>query len=188
MLMSAKESSADEQPNWAYTPEDGATTENRTAGRAKESRSINWTASEFVDIHRSTGWHALFLIGFLLLSIVVFIFTKDYISSVLIAAAGIIFIIASSRKPRQLAYEINEDGIKVGARFYVYGVFKSFDLIQEGGIKSISLMPLKRFMPEISIYFPPEQEEDIVEVISGHLPHDEHMEKSIDKLARKLRF
>lgn len=190
MLMSAKQKKPD-APRWSYDPEgdDDPITDQPDASQPRqESRYINWTASEFVEIQRNSSWKMTVILGFVLLCAVAYLITKDYISSIFIGVAGIIFLVASSRKPRQLTYEVNDKGVQVGSNFYSYSLFKSFDVLQEGGIRSVNLMPMKRFMPEISIYFPPEQEEAIVDVISSHLPHDEHTENAVDKMARKLHF
>ena len=150
--------------------------------------SILWTASEFIDKHKGLGWYLSFIAGILLLSAATFLFTKDYISAVVITLAGLTFIVVTRKKPEQLSYEVNNQGIQIGAKFYQYGMFKSFDVALDGGIKSIELIPLKRIMPEISIYFPPEQETAIVSVLSAHLPHHEQSEHTVDKWAKKLRF
>ncbi len=185
--------STDNDSNWAYKPDENVAAsiepaENPSAEQKKPQEPITWTASEFIDTHKGAGWHVLFFAGLAALGGLAYFLTKDYISSAVIIIAGIIFALTINRKPRQLPYEINNQGIQIGERFYDYGMFKSFDLMQEGGIKSINLMPLKRLMPDISLYFPPEQETAIVDFLSAHLPHDEHIEKSIDRLAKKLRF
>jgi hypothetical protein len=185
--------SAKDNSGWVYNPEGTAKAPADTSSHppeqsTKSQKSITWTASEFIDVHKGAGWHFLFFGGLVLFGLAAFWFTKDYISSAVIIIAGIIFAVIINKKPRQLPYEINDRGIQIAERFYDYGLFKSFDLIQQDGMKSISLMPLKRLMPDISLYFPPAQESEIIDLLSVHLPHDEHVEKSVDRLARKLRF
>jgi hypothetical protein len=190
MLMPSNDT---EEAKWSYSPEGGAParpdmSSGRQTGESPREQSVSWTASEFIDKHKSGGWYLAFFLGLAMLSGLIFIFTRDYISAGAIVLAGVIFVILTKKKPQQLPYEVNNKGLKIGNRFYQYGDFKSFGLAQEGGIKSINFVPLKRFMPEISIYFPPEQEVVIIGILAQHLPHDVHVEKTMDKLARKLHF
>ncbi|HET7672935.1 MAG TPA: hypothetical protein VFK11_00285 [Candidatus Saccharimonadales bacterium] len=176
----------DEKATWAYKPEEPAA--NPKPEQPKNKKPITWTASEFVHRHKSSGWYTVFFLGIVVLSVLVYLLTKDIISVVAIAMAGIIFLILAGRKPHQLTFEINDEGITIDKKFYPYNLFRSFGLAQEDGIRSINFMPLKRFMPELSLYFPPDQEAAIVSFLSDHLPHSEHTERTVDKLARKLNF
>lgn len=190
MLMPTDGDTNDDGANWAYKGGDNPElVENTQIPQNNQSSApVSWTASEFIDIQKGTGWHFLFFAGTALLGALIFFFTHDYIAPITMIVAAVIFVIITSKKPRELPYQVNDQGIQIGIKFYRYENFKSFDLAQEGGIKSISLMPLQRFMPEISIYFPPEQEKAIVGLLSTHLPHEERIEKAMDKVARKLRF
>lgn len=178
------------ETNWTYKPDEQAEPANQTASEnpAGSQLSISWTASEFIDRYKGAGWYTTFITGIILFSAAIFLFTKDYMSSAVIILAGLIFIMVSRKKPQQLLYEVNEQGIQIGPKFYQYGMFKSFDLTQDGAIKSIDLIPLKRLMPEVTVYFPPEQEMAIVNLLATHLPHNPQPERTVDKLAKKLRF
>ncbi|HYF97098.1 MAG TPA: hypothetical protein VD947_03620 [Patescibacteria group bacterium] len=188
MLMPPK----DDDPKWAYTPESNAeqSADSSSAAPAvsQDQKPLTWTASEFIYKHKGGGWYLLFFIGLIIATGLVFLITKDYMSSIFIAIAGAIFVIVIPKKPRELAYEVNNQGVRIGNRSYSYAEFKSFDLVLDGGVKCINLIPLKRLMPEISLYFPPEQEMAIVYVLAQHLPHDQYQEKSIDRLIRRLHF
>jgi hypothetical protein len=49
-------------------------------------------------------------------------------------------------------------------------------------------MPLKRFMPPLSLYMDPADEEKIVDVLADYLPVEQREQDPIDKLMRRLRF
>jgi hypothetical protein len=167
------------QNDFAYQPEEGM---------PAQKPSISWTASEFVDHQRGAGWYLIFFAGLIIVSVLMFKFTKDYISGVAIMIAGVILAGFARKRPRQLPYEVGGQGINIGGRLYPYEGFKSFGIGQEGGAKVINLVPLQRFMPDISVFFPLEQEADIIGVLADHLPHNDHPEKTVDRLAKKLRF
>jgi hypothetical protein len=78
--------------------------------------------------------------------------------------------------------------LRVGEKIYAYNMFKSFSVAQEEGAESINLFPLKRFMPIVSAYFTPQDEDKIVNAIGEHLPLEEHKLDNVDRLARRLRF
>lgn len=183
----------DESANWSYSP-DGTTEEQPEEDHytsnpsANIQESISWTASEYVANQKDAKWYLGFFF-FLAASVgLIYFFTKDLISVIAIAVIGILFSVLANKKPKQLAYEINAQGVSISGRFYSYGEFKSFSLSSEGVIGAINLMPLKRFMPEISIYFPPDQGEAIISVLAGQLPHEQRAEHGVDKLTKRLRF
>jgi hypothetical protein len=149
---------------------------------------VTWAASEYIAHHKTPGWYLLFIFGVLACSGGIYFLTKDIISSGVVGFAGLLFAALASKKPRQLSYKVDVAGITIGGRFYPYTQFKFFSIARDGVVGSVNFWPLKRFMPELSIYYPPEQEGQILKIITEHLPHEEHEEHSIDKLLKKLRF
>ena len=149
---------------------------------------VSWTGSEFIANHKDSKWFLSFFTVLVLAVGLIFVATKDYVSTISVAVVGILFAFLANRKPRQLAYKIDNSGINIGSKFYPFDQFKSFSLAQDGAIGYVNLMPLKRFMPDLSVYFPPKETEKVVGILSDHLPHNEDDERQIDKLAKHLRF
>ncbi len=156
--------------------------------KSPESQPVSWMGSEFIANQKDGKWFAGFFGALVLVVAIVFILTRDYVSAISIALVGTLFAFLANHKPRQLAYTIDNSGINIGSRFYPFEQFKSFSLAREDAIDYVNLMPLKRFMPDVSIYFPPNEMEKIVTILSDHLPHHDTGERQIDKLAKKLRF
>lgn len=173
-----------QQANETKTPENPKQTQSNASGKGE----VIWTASEFVDRHKPAGWYLLFIVALGSIAGGIYFLTKDVISSGAIAVAGVLFIVLASHKPRQLSYRVDPSGITIGAKFYPFSDFKSFALHQEGAIGSINLMPLKRFMPDLTIYYPPEQENTILNILANYLPHDQRDEHQVDRMLRKIRF
>ncbi len=153
-----------------------------------KDQAVSWTGSEFIANEKNGKWFIVFFTALVLVVAAVFILTRDYISTISIALVGGLFAFLANNKPRQLAYKIDNSGINIGSKFYPFEQFKSFSLAREDAIEYVNLMPLKRFMPDVSIYFPPEETEKIVTILSDHLPHHDTGERQIDKLAKRLRF
>ena len=186
-----------EQPGWSYKPDDGSPTEPEqygTEGPAPEERAeasgqdVVWSASAFIHHERGASWYAALFIGALALIAIVYVISKDMITVIIFAVlAGAIAALAR-RKPGNVDYRVASNGVQIDQKFYGYELFKSFSLTQDSGIKTVILNPLKRFMPPISMFYPPENEDQIVGIISSVLPEEKPTGEAIDRLARRLRF
>lgn len=187
----------DEQPSnpppdgtWTFHPE-GSASASPTGNDSLSSphaESISWTASEFIAHEKDFSWFALLGVGTGLLTVVTYLVTRDIVSTVVVLIVAVTFGAFAVRKPRVLQYSVDTAGIHVGTRFYPYEMFKSFSLIQEGGIRSIMLMSLKRFMPPLSLYVDPADEDRIITVLADYLPLEEREQDLLDRLMRRLRF
>lgn len=175
---------------WQYSPEDRSSTPavppimQATAG----PEAVEWTASEFVAHSKGIGWYALLGLGAILLAVVIFLFTRDVTSAGIIVLVAILLGVAANNKPRILHYEVNDSGLVIGQKFYSYAEFKSFSVMEEGAFSSIMFLPLRRFMPPISIYYDPQDEERIVEVLSYYLPMENRSHDVFDRLIKRIRF
>jgi hypothetical protein len=49
-------------------------------------------------------------------------------------------------------------------------------------------MPLKRFATLTTVYYAPEDEDKIVNLLSKHLPLEEHKLDAVDHLMQRIRF
>lgn len=188
------------QSGWTYQPNDDTSLaepdlsaqqnpQNDSGVReGTKKKEISWTASEFIENHKDTRWHMVFYLALAALAALVFIFTRDYFSTGIILVVGTLFAILANRKPRQISYQIDYQNISIGRQVHAFSEFKSFSVAQADAISYVNLMPLKRFMPEVSIYYPPEEEQEILDILSDHLPHDQQPERVIDRLAKKIHF
>lgn len=149
---------------------------------------VNWTASEFIDHEKKSSWY-MGLAGLTVVVVaLIYLITHDYVTSVVIVIAAILFGVTAKRRPRTLQYQIDDVGVIIDNKHFPYEVFKSFTVLAEGAFNSIQLMPLKRFMPPISLYFPPENESQIVATLGSYLPHEKRNHDAIETLMRKVRF
>lgn len=151
--------------------------------------SVSWTASEFISHEKNANWYVLLgLVGVIIAVGVFFLNGRDYISAAVILLGAVALGVYGARKPRQLEYRVDSRGIQIGGRYFSFHEFRSFSIVPEGAFSSIVFMPLKRFMPTISIYYAPEDEDRIVSVLAGSLPMSNQGNDAIDRLTRRLRF
>ncbi len=186
----------DQDSNWNYTPDgsasgsatvDSATLQELSDKPASE-QVVAWVASEYLSHNRGTSWY-LGLGGLAVISAVALYFvTKSIFSTALAPVLAIIVGVFATRKPQNINYDLNPDGLAIGSKFYNYREFKSFSVIDEGTVASITLSPAKRFMPPISVYFSAEDGDKITDMLGNYLPYETKQLDATERLARRLRF
>jgi len=149
---------------------------------------ITWQASEYLHHEKDYTWTLLLVAITAFLAVAAYYLLENWLSAAVIVLASVALGIYAHRKPETLTYTLTNDGLHIADKFYAYDQFRSFSLIDEGSIKSILLEPLRRFMPPLSIYFDPQDEERITQRLSGSLPLKQRQLDYIDRLFKKLRF
>lgn len=147
-----------------------------------------WSASEYIAHHKSTSWYVGLGVVVALFSLVVYALTRDVVSTVVIVVVGILFGVFAGRPPEVRTYQITPAGLAISEKLYDFHMFKSFSVHDEGVVRSIFFTPVKRFMPGISVYYPLDQEEEIVNILADYLPNEETNPSAIDNFMRKVRF
>ncbi len=175
----------DQPSSWDFHNEDGAGSSNQAPGLTKP---ISWTASEYVAHPKTILWFIGVGGVVAALTVIIYLITKDLVSAVVMAVIGMTFGAFAARNPQVLEYGLDETGLHIGSKLYPYERFKSFSIMQEGAIRSILLMPLQRFMPPLTVYYDPEDEDKIIKVLGTFLPAEERSHDPIDRLMRKIRF
>lgn len=149
---------------------------------------ISWSANEFVSNSKSSNWYVLITISLIAIGVLVYFVVKSIFSVVAVAVMGIVFMIAAGRKPKTVSYELNQEGIHMGRKYYKYDDFKSFSVSSEGNMGAIILMPFKRFFPPVNVYFEHKDEDKIVSMLEDYLPKEESGKDRIDQFMKRIRF
>lgn len=150
--------------------------------------SITWTAGEFIAHQKSLVWYVALLGAAVVVAGIIYLITKDVISSGVIIVGAIVLAVYGAREPRQLEYRLDRRGLSIGDRQHAYNEFRSFAVVPEGAFNSIVLMPLKRFSLLTTIYYSPEDEEKIVAILAARLPLEQRKKDVIDRLMWRIRF
>lgn len=177
-----------ESANWQYNPDQESQPADVSAPATSSPVSVNWTASEYVAHHKSASWYMAFALIMAAAAALVYLFTRDAVSSLVIIILGILFGIFAGRPPEVLDYAIDSSGLHIGRRYYPYAIFKSFYIVEDGTMRSIVITPLQRFMLPISLYYDPSDEEEIIKTLSNYLPIEERGHDLVERLMRKVRF
>lgn len=169
-------------------PEPVPVFEQHLPGPANSAEAVSWTASEYIDHAKGPAWFAMVGIGIIVLSVVSYLLLKDIITPILLAMAGITMAVFAGRRPQVIQYTIDGSGIHIGQRSYAYGDFKSFSLTESGALPAILLTPLKRFLPPLTIFYDPNEEDKIVGALADYLPHEDKEPDMVDRFMGRIRF
>ena len=149
---------------------------------------LSWEASEYIHHSKSPMWFAGYIGIMLVLLAVAYFLTQAWTFVVLVVVMAIAIGVFATRPPRTLHYSLTDSGIQIEDSGYHYGDFRAFGIINDGALYSIMLIPVKRFMPAVNIYFAEEDGEKIVDILGARLPMEELHLDAIDQLMRRLRF
>lgn len=149
---------------------------------------IEWDAAEYELQEKNSAWYGALALSAVIMAGIIYLLNRDIFTVivVLVAFSGIGYM--SGRKPRQLHYVVSNEGIQVGGRAYSFSDFRSFHVVEVGNLPSITLMPLKRFMPAISICITSEYFADVTDFISQIIPMEPHKADFVEKLMHRLHF
>lgn len=149
---------------------------------------VRWQASEYIQHDKNTNWY----VGLAVVVIVMILFAifvlKSWSFAILIpvmAAALLVYVI---HPPAVLNYTLSRKGLHVNDRLHSFSEFREFGLVKDDRENSILLIPRKRFKPGVSIYFPTEVGEAIVDMLAARLPMKDIKLDPIDRLIRFLRI
>lgn len=149
---------------------------------------VHWQAHEYVHHEKSPLWFTLFgFVTLIFMAIAVFVI-KDISFAILVPVMAAALLVYTYRPPRLLDYTLSKHGLHVNDRLYSFTEFTGFRVIHDGEEYSILLVPVKRFKLGLSIYFPEERGEAIVDMLGARLPMEEHRHDFLDRIIRKLRL
>lgn len=169
--------------NWQYSGTDAADS------APASIEPVSWTASEYIEHAKGLGWFVLLGLGLVALVAVVYFATdKDIVATAMVGLAGLIFGIFAARPPKVLQYTISAAGVQIGDKLYPFKEFKSFAVLAEGPLPSLLLLPLKRFLPPITVFYDPKSEDAILNALAEYLPHEDKEPDVVDRLMSRIRF
>ncbi|MDB5163230.1 MAG: hypothetical protein JWN28_838 [Candidatus Saccharibacteria bacterium] len=170
-------------------PDESSVAQSPVVEDTPDNPPITWTAQEYVHLDKGTGWFVLFVLIVLGLVAIDIFLLKSWTFSALVVVMAVAIIIYIRRPPRTLTYALSPtQGLYVGEQLYHFDEFKAFGIIKDGDDHSIMLIPRKRFSPGVSVFFPEEAGERIVDILGQRLPIEELKLDIVDLVVRKLRL
>lgn len=147
---------------------------------------IRWQASEHIHRQKTAVWYGTFAVVVVALIAVAIFVVNSITFAVLIPVMAIALAVYATHPPLMIDYTLSRKGLHVNDRLYDFDSFKEFGLIHGDDENSIMLVPRKRFQPGLTIYFPDEAGEAIVDMLAARLPMHEVRMDPIDRLIRRL--
>ena len=171
------------------TPVQASGPENTPRQTVADNEPVHWSANETIDADKGGLWFvALIVIALILIAGDIF-WLKEFTFSILVVVMAAVIILYSRRPARLIDYTLSgEQGLYIGEKLYHFSEFKAFGLIRDQGQHSILLIPVKRFAPGVSVYFPEDAGEKIVDIFGARLPMQDLKLDAIDVIVRKLRL
>jgi hypothetical protein len=175
-------------PAPAAVPEAPVVTSQPSPSLQVDADGISWTASEFVEHDKSFDWYlALAVVAVLVTALLYFLF-RDIMTAATPLVAALALGFYGRRRPRQLHYQLDSQGLAIDQKYLPYNLFRSFAIMDEGPFVSLVFLPLKRFGFLTTIYLDPKDEEQIIDLVSQHLPLEPREHDPIDRLMKRIRF
>jgi len=176
----------DQKNSWKYSSDD---TEDSGLNQTNNSfEDINWSASEYIAHEKNITWYLALVVITAIISAGFYLLTHSILSTLVFVVAGCVMGFYAARKPRLLDYRVDNSGFTVQDKTFSFDSFKSFAVIDDNTMPNIVLIPLKRFMPSLTIYLNPDSTEEVLKVLSTRLPQAIHHTDIVDRFFQRVRF
>jgi hypothetical protein len=153
-----------------------------------DTAAVRWQAKEYIHQEKNGLWFIIFGIVIVALMAAAILLMKSWSFAALLVVIAVVIIVFARRPPRVMSYSISQKGLHIGDTLHAFSDFKSFGVIRDGEEYSVMLIPTKRFLPGVTVYFPEESGEQIVDMLGARLPMQELHLDWLDRLVRKLRL
>lgn len=148
---------------------------------------ISWSASESVEHARGVWWYVILAV--LTLAIVgLGIWTKQWTLAGLAVIAAVTIVVVIKQPPREIRYELSNDGLSIDGQLKPFADFRAFGVRQDGALWQLVLIPVKRFSMSVTLFINNDQGEQIVDFIGARLPMEKVDPDMVDKLTRRLKL
>lgn len=153
-----------------------------------DEEPVTWVAHEYIHQEKGALWFVIFTVVIVVLIAISLLLMNSWSFAVLLAVIAVVVVVYSRRPPRELTYSITGEGLVVDEKLHKFEDFKSFGVIRDGENFSVMLIPTQRFQPGITVYFPEESGEAIVDMLGSRLPMKDLKLDAVDRLVRLLRL
>ncbi|HEY0964888.1 MAG TPA: hypothetical protein VGE13_00220 [Candidatus Saccharimonadales bacterium] len=152
-----------------------------------EIQPINWQAQEYLQYDKSPAWYIVF--GVIVCSLVgIAIFLQAWTFVALIPVMAVALVVYAHRPPHVVNYAFSEKGLYINDMLHPMGEFKTFSVVQSANPEQnqLVLIPVKRFRPSMTIFFPSSIGEQLVDIVGAYLPSQPYKPDAVDKIIQKL--
>lgn len=149
--------------------------------------ALTWTAPEYEHREKTPDWFWALGVIAIAGSIAAIIY-KNYLFAIFILIATFLLGYFALRKPEEVEFEINEDGVRIEDEIYPYERIKAFWVDRLHPKPKLLLESDRHFMPIITIPLDNVSEKDVIEALSDHVKKREIQEPLSHKIMDLLGF
>ena len=149
---------------------------------------VQWQAPEYIEHQKSPMWFVGFWGVVVLLMLAAAFLMKSWSFTILVPVMATALVFYSHRPPRMMSYVVSDKGIYINEQLHPMSEFRSFGVSQEDAMPALIFIPTKRFRPGLTVYFPQEAGEEIVDLLGSRIPMNEIRLDAFDRIVRKLRI
>lgn len=149
---------------------------------------VTWEAPEIIRAQRGIVWYIVAGVATLVMIVLSVLVFNNWTFAVLLPIMAAAVLTLSIKPPENINYAISPKGVYVADKLYDFSEFRAFGIIKEKEFHSAVLLPVKRFSPGLTIYFPEEKGEKIVDMLGARLPIQEIKLDALEKLIRLIKL
>lgn len=150
------------------------------------NQPIQWQAPEYTQEHRSPWWFIAFWVVTIVLMAVAAFLIKSVTFAILIPVMAAALMMYSHRAPRLISYVLSAKGVYINEKLHAISEFRSFGVSKDDVDPTLVFIPTKRFRPALTVHFPAELGEQIVDTLGARMPMQDIRFDAFDQLIRKL--
>lgn len=151
-----------------------------------ETQPIQWQAPEYVQERRSPWWFIGFWAVVVLLMVVAAFIMRSWSFAILVPAMAAALMIYSHRPPHMISYVLSPKGLYINEKLHPLSEFRSFGVVKEDLLPGLMLIPVQRFRPSLTVHFPVEAGEAIVDLLGSRIPMQELKFDIFDRVIKTL--
>jgi len=148
---------------------------------------VIWHAPEFEYREKGVSWYWLTIILAVLL-IALAMWQRNFLFGVFVIVAEILVILWGGKKPRILAFAVDERGLAIGDReHHPWSEFSTFSA-EEGEDLSLLVFQSRRARPALYVLVPPAQFPEVKRVLLSQLPYVEYQRSLVEAVEEFFGF
>jgi hypothetical protein len=163
-----------------------AAPETPAAPQQPEQGPVQWQAPEYLHHEKNPLWFIAFGIVVIALTAAAIFLMKSWTFALLIPVMAVALVAYSHRPPRMMDYVLSGKGLYISDTLHPFAEFKSFGVIHDDHEYSVVLIPVRRFRPSLTVYFPEDKGEALVDLLGVRLPMQPLKLDAFDKIVRLL--
>jgi len=142
---------------------------------------LSWETIEYLHKEKTSDWY--WIVGIITISIaLISIILNNVIFAILIIVASFTLSLFASKKPEMITVVIDDIGITTGNMRYPYKDLESFWVETRDSYPRVLVKSKKILMPFISLLIEDLDPDTIRDLLSKHLPEEEHSEPLLEKI------